>query len=154
MLVLTPISQREANAFVKQFHRNHKPVTGAICQVAISEGDKIRGVGIMGRPVSRMLQDGWTVEVLRCCTDGVKNGCSMLYAALWRAAQALGYRKLITYTLPEEGGASLKATGFKLIGLRGGGNWNVASRPRVDTVLQQQKFRWELEQPQPKTDKE
>ena len=77
--------------------------------------------------------------------DGTKNACSMLYGAAWRAAKALGYRRLITYTLPAEGGASLKASGWNLVGERGGGNWNVKSRPRIDTdeLLRGQKSLWE-----------
>jgi hypothetical protein len=92
-----------------------------------------------------MSDTGFTLEVNRCCTDGARNACSMLYGAAWRAAKALGYLRLITYTLPEEGGASLRASGWKNIGLRGGGNWNVKSRPRIDTaeLLQGQKTLWE-----------
>lgn len=115
--------------------------------IAISdELDIIRGVCIVGRPVSRHLDNGYTLEVNRCCTDGVKNGCSMLYGAAWRAAKAMGYTRLITYTLPEEGGASMRATGWKLVGLKGGGNWNSKSRPRIDTdvALRGQKHLWEV----------
>jgi hypothetical protein len=92
-----------------------------------------------------MLDNGMTLEVNRCCTDGTRNACSMLYGAAWRAAKALGFARLITYTLPQEGGASLRGAGWTLIGERGGGNWNVASRPRVDTaaLLQGQKHLWE-----------
>lgn len=106
---------------------------------------KVRGVAIVGRPVARNSDNGWTLEVNRVCTDGARNACSMLYGAAWRAAKALGYRRLVTYTLPAEGGASLRAAGWKLIGERGGGNWNVPSRPRIDTaeVLRGQKLLWE-----------
>ena len=145
MLTVVPISLAEANAFVARHHRHHAPMPGAKFCIAIADdGGTVRGVAIVGRPVARNADNGWTLEVNRCCTDGVKNGCSMLYGAAWRAAKALGYRRLITYTLPEEGGASLRATGWTNIGLRGGGNWNCASRPRVDTQLQQQKFCWEV----------
>jgi len=133
-LVITPINLDEANAYVSKFHRHHKPVVGHKFCVACSDEDGIRGVAIVGRPVSRHLDDGWTLEVNRCCTDGARNACSMLYGAAWRVCKALGYRKLITYTLPEEGGASLRAAGWKLIGERGGGNWNTKSRPRIDTA--------------------
>ncbi len=143
MLTITPITQREANAYVAQHHRHHKPVTGAIFCVAASEGETVHGVAIVGRPVARALQDGWTAEVTRCCTDGARNACSMLYGAAWRAARAMGYRKLITYTLAEEGGASLKAAGFRCIGAAGGGSWDCPSRPRIDTHPMQQKLRWE-----------
>ena len=142
---ITPISFEEANAFVYRHHRHHKPMQGCKFCVAVSDGDKVVGVAIVGRPVARMLDNGWTLEVNRCCTDGTKNACSMLYAAAWKAAKALGYKRLITYTLPDEGGASLKASNWKCLGLRGGGNWNVRSRPRIDTdeVLRGQKLLWE-----------
>lgn len=144
-LTVTPIGLDEANAFVAFHHRHHRPVPGAKFCVAVSDGQTVRGVAIVGRPVARMTDDGWTLEVNRCCTDGARNACSMLYGAAWRAAKALGFKRLITYTLPEEGGASLRAAGWRLVGLRGGGNWNVPSRPRVDTaeVLQGQKTLWE-----------
>lgn len=144
-LEITPIAFDEANAFVSAHHRHHKPATGHKFSIAVSDGDIVRGVAMVGRPVSRHLDDGWTLEVNRCCTDGTANACSMLYGAAWRAAKAIGYRRLITYTLPEEGGASLRASGWILVGLRGGGNWSVASRPRVDTAFEMrgQKSLWE-----------
>lgn len=142
---ITPINLEEANAFVAKLHRHHKPVPGCKFAVAVSEDGIVHGVAIVGRPVARFLDDGWTLEVNRCCTDGSPNACSMLYGASWRAAKALGYRRLITYTLPQEGGASLRASNWKCVGLRGGGNWNTKSRPRVDTdaLLQGQKLLWE-----------
>jgi len=143
--MVTPINLDEANAFVSVHHRHHKPVPGAKFCIAVSEGEKVVGVAIVGRPVARHSDNGFTLEVNRCCTDGTKNACSMLYGAAWRAAKALGYQRLITYTLPSEGGASLRASNWKLLGERGGGNWNVPSRPRVDTaqLLQGQKLLWE-----------
>jgi len=144
LLALTPINLDEANAFVAAHHRHHKPVPGAKFAVAVSEGDTVRGVAIVGRPVARMADDGWTLEVNRCCTDGTKNACSMLYGAAWRAARAMGYRRLITYTLPQEGGSSLRAAGWRLLGEAGGGSWSRKSRPRVDTAPMQRKLCWEV----------
>ena len=143
MLELTPITLAEANEFVRKHHRNHKPVVGHKFSIAVSDGDTVRGVAIIGRPVSRVLDNGWTLEVNRVCTDGAKNACSMLYGAAWRAAKAMGYKKLITYTLPNEGGFSLVASGWRLVGEAGGGNWNCKSRPRIDTEHQQLKLKWE-----------
>ena len=142
---ITPISLEEANAFVAKLHRHHKPVPGCKFCVAVSEEERVVGVAIVGRPVARLLDNGWTLEVNRCCTDGTKNACSMLYGASWRAAKALGYKRLITYTLPEEGGASLRASNWQCLGLKGGGNWNSKSRPRIDTAetLRGQKLLWE-----------
>jgi hypothetical protein len=145
VLELTPTTLKEANAFVSLHHRNHRPVIGHKFSIAVSDtvDNMVVGVCIVGRPVSRHLDTGWTLEVTRCCTDGTRNACSMLYGAAWRAAKALGYKKLITYTLAEEGGASLRASGWKCIGEAGGGNWNCKSRPRVDSEHQQMKLRWE-----------
>ncbi len=143
MLTLTPITLREACAFIEAHHRHHKAPRGCRFALAVASDGVVRGVATVGRPVARMLDDGWTVEVNRCCTDGARNACSMLYAAAWRAARAMGYRKLITYTLPEEGGASLRAAGWREIGKAGGGSWNKPSRPRVDTAPMQAKLLWE-----------
>ncbi len=143
-LELTPISLAEANAFVKEYHRHHQPVPGCKFCIAVSNNQIIVGVAIVGRPVARHLDDGWTLEVTRTCTNGMKNVNSMLYGACQRAAFALGYKKIITYSLPEEGGASLKASNWKCIGIVGGGSWNRKSRPRVDLHPLQSKLRWEF----------
>lgn len=80
----------------------------------------------------------------RLCTNGIKNGCSKLYSASWRATQALGYVRLITYILASENGASLKASNWRLIGEAGGGSWNCKERPRVDKHPTQLKMRYEI----------
>lgn len=84
-LDIVPISLKEANQFVTDHHRHHRPVTGHKFSIAVPDGVGIVGVAIVGRPVSRYLDDGWTLEVTRLCTDGAKNACSMLYAAAWRS---------------------------------------------------------------------
>jgi hypothetical protein len=144
-LSIVPVSLEEANALVEAMHRHHKPVVGHKFSLGVAAADQIVGVAIVGRPVARGNDDGLTLEVNRCCTDGTKNACSMLYGAAWRAAKAMGYRRLITYTLPAEGGTSLRAAGWTLLGERGGGNWNTPSRPRIDTdeLLRGQKLLWE-----------
>lgn len=142
-LSLVPTTLREANAFVAEHHRHHEPVRGCIVVLAVAEGETVRGVAIVGRPKARMLQDGWTAEVTRVCTDGFRGACSMLYTRAWRVCQQLGYRRLITYTLPEEGGYSLRAAGWRCMGEAGGGSWDRKDRPRVDLHPTQEKLRWE-----------
>ena len=144
-LTTVAIDLAEANEFVRANHRHHVPVVGHKFSIGASDGKNIVGVCIVGRPVSRHRDDGLTLEVTRLCTDGTRNACSFLYGAAARAAFALGYRRIGTYTLPEEGGASLRASGWKLIGERGGGSWSVPSRPRVDKHPKQKKFLWEAE---------
>jgi len=100
MLTITPINFAEANAFVATYHRHHKPMPGCKFCLAVSDNEgKVRGVAMIGRPVARNNDNGWTLEVNRVCTDGARNACSMLYSAAWRAAKALGYRRLITHSL-------------------------------------------------------
>lgn len=144
MLTIVPIFQDEAFAFIKTHHRHHGKPVGSVLQVAVSNGEKIVGVAVAGRPNGRMQQDGFTLEVTRLCTDGTPNACSMLYSACWRAGKALGYRKMITYILNTEPGTSLKASGWHLIGERGGGSWAVPSRPRVDKHPLQKKILFEI----------
>ena len=142
-LEIVPMTLREANAYVEQNHRHHGPVAGHKYSIGLSDGEKIVGVAIVGRPVSRHLDDGWTLEVNRLCTDGTKNACSMLYAAAWRAARAMGYKRLITYILESENGASLRAAGWKCVGQAGGLRWTGERRPEVDLYPAQMKIRFE-----------
>lgn len=138
-----PVSLAEANAFVAQHHRHHKPVVGHKFSIGCTADGRLVGVAIVGRPVSRYLDNGLTLEVNRLCTDGTKNACSMLYAAAWRAARAMGYQKIITYTLDTENGASLRAAGWTCAGLAGGKRWTGSRRPAADLYPAQMKYRYE-----------
>jgi hypothetical protein len=142
-LALLPITLADANAFVQRHHRHHPPVVGHKFSLAAAKGGQIVGVAIIGRPVSRVRDDGVTLEVTRLCTDQTRNACSFLYGAAARAAFALGYRRIDTYTLPSEGGASLRAAGWQLVGERGGGSWSRPARHRVDCHPLQVKWLWE-----------
>lgn len=141
-LRLVPIGITDAREFVGRVHRHHSPPVSGLFAVACAVGDEIAGVAIAGRPVARPLDDGWTYEITRVGTDGVRNGCSILYGAVRRAAKALGYLRGITYTLPEEGGASLRASGWTVDGETPGRSWNVPSRPREDKHPLGVKTRW------------
>lgn len=109
---LAPCTLAEANAFVAKHHRHHQPTPVAKFCIAAALEQGVVGVVIVGLPKARMSMDGWTLEVTRLATDGTKNACSLLYGAARRAAFALGYSRILTYTLAEEGGASLRASGF------------------------------------------
>ena len=151
-LSLQPIAFAEAAAFVGLNHRHHRaPVGWKFGVAAVDETGKTVGVVMVGRPVARHADNGDTLEVLRCCTDGTKNACSFLYATAWRATRAMGYHRLITYTLPQEGGASLRATGWRELYKTPGKSWNCPSRPREDHHPLGQKTLWEMAD-EPKTD--
>jgi hypothetical protein len=144
-LSVVPITFAEAAAFVAQHHRHHPPSVGHKFSVAVAdEHNAVRGVAIVGRPVARGNDDGWTLEVTRVATDGARNACSMLYAACWRVARALGWRKLITYTLMTEPGTSLRAAGWRVIGEVTGRSWHCKSRPRVDKHPTLDKLCWSI----------
>lgn len=143
-LVVIPLPLDEANAYVGQHHRHHQPTVGHKFSIGVAdEAGEVRGVAIVGRPVARGNDDGFTLEVNRVATDGCPNACSALYAAAWRAAKAMGYRRLITYTLDSETGTSLTAAGWKVVGKVTGRSWWTPSRPRVDKHPTQGKLLWE-----------
>ncbi|HEU4437679.1 MAG TPA: XF1762 family protein [Methylomirabilota bacterium] len=143
-LEVVPCTLRAAFAYIAAHHRHHRPPQGGLFAVAVAKEGQVCGVAVVGMPVARMLADGVTAEVTRVATDGTKNACSMLYAACRRAALALGWRKLVTYTLPEEGGASLRGAGWRVVAERtGGGSWSRPRRPRADSHPLQPKVRWE-----------
>lgn len=133
----------EANEFVAKYHRHHKPVVGHRFSIGLLADEALVGVAIIGRPLSRHMDDGLTLEVNRVATDGTANACSMLYGACRRACFALGYKRLITYTLPTESGSSLRAAGWKLLGVAGGGSWKRKDRARSDDHPLQEKLKWE-----------
>lgn len=141
---VVPLPLAEANAFVAEHHRHHGRVVGHKFSLGVADRtNEIRGVAIVGRPVARSLDDGLTLEITRVATDGSKDACSALYGAARRATFALGYKKLITYTLASESGHSLKASGYRLVGEVTGRSWSCDSRPRIDTHPTQNKLRWE-----------
>lgn len=143
-LELKPIGRDEANDFIRARHRHHQPNQGYKFAIGLSENDRLCGVVVVGRPVSRHLDDGYTAEVTRLCTDGTKNACSMLYAAAWRATRAMGYKRLITYILKDEPGTSLRAAGWRLIGETRGGSWDRPGRARIDKAPTCQKKLYEM----------
>lgn len=143
-LQLQPITYKEACVFIAEHHRHHLPPQGWKYGIAVNDGAAIIGVITVGRPVARGLDNGWTLEVTRCCTIGTHNAASMLYGAAWRAAKALGYRRLVTYTLASEIGTSLRAAGWTALYQTEGGSWDCPSRPRVDTHPLEQKTLWEV----------
>ncbi len=145
-LYVVPCTIRQANAYVKLLHRHNKPVTGTRLVFAAADSTgTIHGVVLVGRPVSRHLDDGMTLEINRVCTDGYKNAGSFLIAAAWKAAQAIGYQRLITYTLPVEGGASLRAVGWQNTPRKINHQWNCQSRPRDEQdIYLMDKYRWEV----------
>jgi hypothetical protein len=131
-LRLTPLDFAEAAAFVREHHRHHTPPVGHKFSIGALLAGELVGVVIVGRPVSRMRDDGMTLEVTRLCTVGEKNACSFLYGAAARAAFALGYQRIGTYVLKREGGASVTAAGWRLLGEAGGGSWSREDRQRDD----------------------
>lgn len=142
-LTAVPLDLDEANTFVADLHRHHKPAIGHKFSIGAALGDKIVGVCIIGRPVARLRDDGLTLEVTRLCTDGTRNACSFLYGKAARAAFALGYKRIGTYILESEAGTSVRAAGWRLISEVRGRSWSCPSRPRVDTHPLQGKLLYE-----------
>lgn len=153
-LEIRPITLRAANAAIVRWHRHHDAARGCVFCVSVWHEEHLRGVAIVARPMARMLQDGRTAEVVRVAADGTPNASSALYGACKRAARALGYRRLITYTLSSEHGAAVKAAGFRAApGAAGGGSWDRPRRRRGEQLImlgvvkrapEEAKTRWEI----------
>lgn len=133
-IVAVPLELTAANKFVADLHRHHDPVYRDKFRVGAMVDGELVGVVQVGRPVSRNLDDGKTVEVVRLCTDGTRDVCSFLYSRAARIAKEMGYSKIITYILESESGISLKAAGWKQEAVTRGGDWNRKSRPRNTTA--------------------
>lgn len=136
-LTIVPVSFADAAAFVADWHRHNEPPVGHKFSIGLADGDELVGVVMIGRPVAKAYDDGQTLEVNRSCVaDNIPNGNSMLYGAAWRAAKALGYRRLITYTQHSESGSSLRAAGWRVIAerpARKSDGWLSRPRRRPDT---------------------
>ena len=142
MLELVPMTVKTAQRLVRQWHRHLPTVQGGLFAAAVAEGDEVVGVGIAGNPC-RVWQGTGRIYILRIAVrEGIPNGCSMLYGALARAAKALGYTEVWTYTLPEEPGTSLRAAGFAYMGTTDGGEWDRPERPRQLALDPEPKRRW------------
>ena len=138
---IRPITFNEACEFIKLHHRHHKPTVGHKFSIGVYDAEKLVGVAVCGRPVSRYLDDGTVCEINRLCTDGTYNACSMLYGACSRIAKEMGYKKIITYILESENGASLKASNFVCEGKAGGTHWT-GERNKGQDIPYEKKTRW------------
>lgn len=135
--------------FVDEHHRHNVSPQGHKFSIGLKSGEKLIGVVMVGRPIARHNDDGWTAEVTRCCVlEGFKNANSKLYAAAWRTAKGMGYKRLITYTLESESGSSLKAVGFVIVGHVKGREkgWDTPSRRRTkaERYPTENKIKWEI----------
>jgi hypothetical protein len=143
-LAIRPITFDQAKDFIARHHRHHGPTRSWKFGVGATLAERLVGVIVVGRPVARGLDDGFTAEVTRCCTDGTRNACSKLYGVAARICREMGYRKIITYTLESELGTSLEASGWKLTAMtQGHRKWSCSSRPRAASAQPGPKKRWE-----------
>ncbi|WP_371827008.1 XF1762 family protein [Microvirga sp. VF16] len=90
-----------ANAVVRQLHRHSPEIGVSVRQILIRDRQShdVIGVGILGRPVSQILDDGLTLEVSRTATDGTPHACSAILGALARQAQSIIDAALIVLIL-------------------------------------------------------
>jgi hypothetical protein len=147
-LKIVPIRFRDAAQFVAKHHRHCPPPAGWRFGAGVLNGRQLIGVVMVGRPVARMIDAKTTVEVNRLCVRSdvaqglVWNACSLLYA--WSAREALkrGFKRVITYTLAEESGTSLKAAGWVVEHTSKPGSWSRSSRSRQDKSPTSAKNRW------------
>ena len=151
-MVAVPLDIAEANAFIGSYHRHSKPVVGAKFALGCSVEGLLVGVATVGRPVARMLDDGFTAEITRVCVldDSPKGACSFLYSRCWKAWSAMGGQRLVTYTLQTESGSSLRGAGWRVVGQTPGwvegSGWQTRPGREWSSVRGQAKFRWEKQE--------
>jgi hypothetical protein len=112
MLELVPITLKDAQEFIRKHHRHNMPPIAARFCVGVQVNGELAGVAVAGMPKARKLCLPGNIEIVRTCTTGVMNANSKLYGAILRASAALGYKTAYTYTLQEEPGNSLRASGW------------------------------------------
>ena len=143
-LRLRPCTLREANALVARWHRHHRPVQGQRFSIGLAAGEGLLAAAVVGRPVARGLDDGWTAEVTRLVVapqaDPLWNCCSRLYGACWRAWKAMGGRRMVTYILASEPGTSLRAAGWRPLHQVPGKSWDTPARPRLEGLPGRERF--------------
>jgi len=145
-LRIVPCPNETAKRYVMNWHRHHGPSVQARFSLAVvDEIGIVRGVAMVGRPVARLLDNGWTLEINRVATDGCENACSALYGACRRVAKELGYAKLITYIREDEPGTSLKASGWTFEQPIRARSWNMPQRPRIDKTEIVKRGRWSVQ---------
>lgn len=139
---IRPITFKQASEFINKYHRHHNATVGCKFCIGLYHKDSLIGCAVCGRPVSRYYDNGLTCEINRVCViEGYKNGCSMLYGACCRIAKNMGYKKIITYTLKSENGASLRASNFICEGQSGGTHWT-GKRNKAQSIPNEFKKRW------------
>jgi hypothetical protein len=148
--LIIPLTLRQANDFVSDYHRHSGRTQrdGGRFAIGLQDGEHLVGVAIVGRPLARLMDDGFTAEVTRLCVSpqAPRNACSQLYGRCWRIWQQMGGKRLVTYTLQRESGASLRGAGWRIAGEVDGGGWDRSSRPRSHKeIYREPKFRWEIE---------
>ena len=147
-LRLVPVTLRHTTAFITAHHRHLPPPRGHRVSIGATSGGTLVGVVVVGRPLARHYDDGHTAQALRVCTDGTPNACSMLLAAAWRAARAMGYQRIITYTRADEPGTSLHAAGYVLLAHRPANpGWDRPSRPRTTHTQPIGRLLWQAPAP-------
>lgn len=141
---IRPLTLRQANDLVARLHRHHKPATGHRFSIGLeSDEGELVGAAIVGRPVAPKTDQYLVAEVTRLVTDGSRNACSALYGAAARAAKAMGFARIQTFTLPSESGASLRGAGWVCEGETGSPVRGWSSRAGRDVAQPQgSKLRW------------
>lgn len=129
-----PLTRDQANAYITQYHRHHRRVSGHRFIVGAQRGEELVGVMVAGRPRARMIDQYKHLEVNRLCSAGAENVCSFLYARAARIAREAGFQSIFTAILDSESGVSLKAAGWHRAYMTSGGSQDRPSRRRVDVA--------------------
>ena len=124
-------------------------VTRAAIDDSDSKAAEVTAAAVLAATVSAvrggLAGPGFLADLIRALQtdrDRRAHPCSMLYGAARRAAKALGYSKIITYTRADESGVSLKGAGWVAVAEVDGESWDRDDRPREAAEVVD-RVRWE-----------
>ena len=146
-LEAVPLTLKDCNEYIQNFHRHNKPVQGSKFAFGCKYKGKLVAVCVVGRPIARYKDDGFTAEVTRTCVfdDAPKGVNSFLYSRAWKAWKAMGGKRIITYTLQSESGASLRGAGWKIlheVEINNNQGWLSRDNRKLQKVSKEPKFCW------------
>ena len=107
-IYIVPASLQEANDYLAEHIRRCQPMRGCKFSVGCALDGELVGAAIVGR----CRDDAQAVQIDRIYTTGGRAAYGMLYGAAARAAQALGYWRIIAFLRSDRPDSALRAAGW------------------------------------------
>lgn len=86
---IVPLRMKDAEEFLKSHERHYKSPAEPVCAIGVSDDSGLHGAAVLGR------NEAGEGELSHIYVDGISQGYSLLYGAVWRAFKAMGYEKAV-----------------------------------------------------------